>query len=160
MNAKVHRRAGRLEHWSVYAVLWVRIAFGFHALISGLNYFVPLFPLSGGPGPSPIESFQTEMMGIGMYGMIKGVEVVVGVFLLANRLVPLMVIVEMPITVAIAYLCFVVDRSPGIVFSGAREVFFNCVLLAAYADYFLPLLAWRARYSPIWARRPGKSGVI
>ncbi|MBL8551254.1 MAG: hypothetical protein JNJ73_14815 [Hyphomonadaceae bacterium] len=151
-------RAGKLKHWTVYFVLWCRMAFGLHAFISGLNYFVPLFALSGGPGPSPIGEFQSAMTDIGMYGLIKAIEMVVGAFLLANRLVPLMALIEMPITIAIAYLCFVVDRSPNIMFSGAREVFFNSVLLAAYADYFLPLFAWRARYSPIWDRKAGGGG--
>lgn len=155
MSMSLTRRAGKLD-WAAYGVLWVRIAFGSHALISGLNYFVPLFPLSSAPGPSPIGAFQDEMTRIGLYAFVKAVEVVVGSFVLANRLVVLMAVVEMPITVSISYLCIFVDRSPGIVFSGLREIFFNSVLLAAYSGYCLPLLAWRPKYSPIWVLKTGK----
>ena len=130
MSVNLVQRARMLD-WAAYGILWVRIAFGSHALISGLNYFIPLFPLSNGPSPSPIGAFQDEMTRIGLYEFVKMIEVIVGTFLLANRLVILMAIIEMPITVAISYLCIFVDRSPGIVFSGLREIFFNSVLLAA-----------------------------
>ena len=153
MSETLMQRLQKLD-WAAYGVLWVRIAFGSHALITGLNYFIPLFPLGSGPGPSPNGAFQDEMTRIGLYEFVKVIEVLVGLCLLANRFVALAALVEMPITIAIGYLCIFVDGSPGIVFSGIREIFFNSVLLAAYSNYFLPLLDWRSKYSPIWAPRP------
>ncbi len=156
MNATLAQRASRLD-WAAYGVLWVRMAFGSHALISGLNSFVPLFALGGGADPSPIAAFQNEMTRVGLYEFIKVIEVVVGTLLLSNRLVAFAAVIEMPITVAISYLCIFVDGRPGIAFSGAREIFFNAVLLVAYSKYFLPLLDWRAEYSPIWSLRSNRS---
>lgn len=140
--------------WGRYALLWVRIAFGAHSFISGLNNFVPIFSISSGdPALSPIGPFMGALIEIGLYDVVKAVELAVGVCLLANRFVPLAALAELPISVVIAYLCFFIDGSPNIVFSGAREIGFNLFILACYADYFLPITQWKAKYRPIW-RRP------
>ena len=139
--------------WHSYVILWLRIAFGAHALLSGINYFHPLVP----PPPyaiSPIGPFVAEMTRIGMYDVIKVVEVVVGICLLLNLYVPLMLVLEMPTTVSIFYLSVVVDGGHRQMFTGPRELFYNAILMAAYASYFVPLLTARAQYSPIWGRKP------
>lgn len=138
--------------WGGYALLWLRLAFGSHSLISGLNHFVPLFALSSGdPGLSPIGPFMGELIQIGLYDLVKAIEIGVGACLLANRFVPLAALVELPISAVIAYLCIVVDGSPNIVFSGLREIAFNLLILAFYAEYFRPLAAAKARVRPLWA---------
>jgi uncharacterized membrane protein YphA (DoxX/SURF4 family) len=140
--------------WGQYVLLWVRMAFGAHSLVSGLNNFVPLFPISGGdPSLSPIGPFMSELMHIGLYDLVKAIETIVGLCLLTNRFVLLAALVELPISVVIAYLCFFVDRTPNIIFSGIREIVFNLFILACYADYILPLTASRPRYRPLWAGR-------
>lgn len=139
--------------WGRYALLWVRMAFGCHSLISGLNHFVPLFSIGSGggdPGLSPIGPFMGELMEIGLYDLVKAVEFMVGICLLSNRFVALAAAIELPISLIIAYLCFFVDRSPNIIFSGIRELGFNLFILACYADYFLPIIASKPKYRPIW----------
>ena len=91
-----------------------------------------------------------ELIHIGLYDVVKVIEVVVGICLLTNRFVPLAAAVELPISVVIAYLCIFVDGSPNIIFSGAREIGFNLFILACYADYFLPLITSKAEVRPIW----------
>jgi uncharacterized membrane protein YphA (DoxX/SURF4 family) len=141
--------------WTRYALLWVRMAFGAHSAISGINHFMPIFDIGGGGDPalSPIGPFMGELIHIGLYDVVKVIEVVVGICLLTNRFVPLAAAVELPISVVIAYLCIFVDGSPNIVFSGVREIGFNLFILACYADYFLPLVTSQAKVRPIW-RRP------
>ncbi len=138
--------------WTRYALLWVRMAFGAHSLISGLNHFVPIFDIGGGGDPalSPIGPFMGQLIEIGLYDLVKVIEMTVGICLLANRFVPLAAAIELPISVIIAYLCFFVDGSPNIVFSGAREIGFNLFILACYADYFLPLVTPKAKMRPLW----------
>ena len=137
--------------WLAYALLWVRMAFGSHSFVSGFNNFVPIFALSGGdPSLSPIGPFMGQLIEIGLYDVVKAIEMIVGICLLANRFVPLAAAVELPISVVIAYLCFFVDGSPNIVFSGVREIGFNLFILACYADYFLPIAAWKAKVRPVW----------
>lgn len=138
--------------WARYALLWVRMAFGSHSLVSGLNNFVPLFSIAGGGDPalSPIGPFMGELISTGLYDVVKLVELAVGICLLVNRFVPLAALVELPISLVIAWLCFFVDGSPNIVFSGAREIGFNLIILAFYGRYFLPLLNPVAKRATLW----------
>ncbi len=146
--------------WEYYALLWVRMAFGSHSLISGLNHFVPMFALSNGDAAlSPIGPFMGEMSHLGLYGLVKVIELTVGACLLANRFVLLAAVVELPISVVIGYLCIVVDGSPGIVFSGVREVGFNLFILACFAGYLKPIFAWKADLRTVWGlSRSGGQG--
>jgi uncharacterized membrane protein YphA (DoxX/SURF4 family) len=134
-----------------YVVLWVRIAFGAHSLLSGLNHFfgfLPLPPIDA----SPAGAFVAEMTRMGLYDMIKVIECVVGACLLLNLFVPLALLLEFPITISIFHLSVFVDGGPRQLFTGPRELFYNTFLLAAYAGYFLPMLKARAALWPIWQR--------
>lgn len=155
MNATAARSVGWRPDWGRYALLWVRMAFGSHSLISGLNHFLPLFSIDGGGDPalSPIGPLMGELMATGLYDGVKLVETAVGICLLANRFVPLAALVELPISVVIAWLCLFVDESPNIVFSGLREISFNLFILACYAGYFRPVVAWKADVRPVWSGR-------
>jgi hypothetical protein len=134
-----------------YIVLWVRIAFGAHSLLSGLNHFfgfLPLPPIDA----SPAGAFVAEMSRIGLYDMIKFVECGVGVCLLLNVFVPLALVLEFPITVSIFHLNVFIDGGPRQLITGPRELFYNTFLLAAYAGYYLPMLKAKAGLLPIWQR--------
>ncbi|BAK66533.1 major facilitator superfamily protein [Sphingobium sp. SYK-6] len=140
-----HGKAG----WTSYAILWLRIAFGAHALLSGINYFHPLVP----PAPigvSPAGPFVMEMDHIGLFGLIKIVEILVGICLILNIYVPLVLVLEMPTTMSIFYLNTFVDGAPRQLYTGPRELFYNLILIAAYFAYFRPLLTAGAHFTPIW----------
>ena len=86
-----------------YLVLWVRLVFGVHALLSGLDYFLHVFP----PPPidtSPAGPFVAEMTRIGLFDIIKVIEVIVGFCLVFGIFVPAALILELPTTVSIWYL--------------------------------------------------------
>ncbi len=135
-----------------YLVLWVRIAFGVHALISGANYFLNILPQPP-IGASAAGPFVVEMDRIGLYAMIKVVETVVALCLLSNLFVPAALIVEFPITVSIFYLSVVVVGHGRPVYTGCRELFYNGFLLAAYAGCYLPLARPRTQIQPLWRLR-------
>lgn len=135
--------------WTAYAILWLRIAFGSHALLSGLNYFFPLVPPAA-ISLSPAAPFVAEMIHIGLHDIIKIVEIVVGICLILNIYVPLMLVLEMPTTVSIFYLNTFIDGQPRQLYTGPRELFYNVILIAAYSSYFLPLLTAKAQFTPIW----------
>ncbi|MBL8549267.1 MAG: hypothetical protein JNJ73_04735 [Hyphomonadaceae bacterium] len=142
-----------------YVVLWVRVAFGVHSLVSGLNHFLefpflPLPPLDA----SPAGVFIAELARIGLYDVIKAVEVAVGLCLVSNRFVPLALVMEFPITLSIFWLNTFVDAAPRQLFTGPRELFYNVFLLAAYAGYYAPMLGFRVGSSPIW--RPSVAADI
>jgi uncharacterized membrane protein YphA (DoxX/SURF4 family) len=140
---------GGKSGWTAYFILWVRVAFGVHALLSGINYFYPLVP----PPPvnlSPAGPFVAEMDAVGLYALIKVVEVLVGVLLIANVYVPLALVLEMPTTMSIFFLNTFVDSSPRQLYTGPKELIFNLLLILAYWAYFRPLLTARAEYTPLW----------
>lgn len=144
--------------WRSYAVLWVRVVFGAHSLLSGVNYFFPLVP----PPPidlSPAGAFVGQMDAIGLYALIKVVEVAVGIMLLLNRWVPLALIAEFPTTVSIFYLSVIVDGRPRQLYTGPRELLFNGGLMLAYWPYFRALLAQQASVAPIWTKGLTVDGI-
>jgi hypothetical protein len=149
-----HGRAGALS----YAILWLRIAFGAHSVLSGINYFHPLIGLPA-LAVSPAGTFIAEMDAVGLYGLIKLVEIAVGIMLLTNRWVPLALIAELPTTVSIFYLNTFVDAAPRQLFTGPRELFMNGVLILAYWPYFRSLLTSKAIYAPMWRRGRAPDGV-
>jgi len=140
---------GGRSGWTAYAILWLRIAFGVHSLVSGLNYFVQIVPPAA-IHLSPAAPFVAALDSIGLFAGIKVVEVVVGICLLFNIYVPLALVLEMPTTLSIFYLNTFVDAMPRQLYTGPKELFFNLILIAAYSAYFLPLLTARAEYTPIW----------
>lgn len=132
-------------------ILWIRMDFGAHTLVSGADYFLHIFPPPA-IDTSPAGPFVREMTRIGMYDLIKVVEVVAGAMIVANVFTPLALVMEFPITVSIFWLSVVVVGTGRPVFTGWRELAFNAVLLAAYAGYYLPMLDLRARQKPLWVR--------
>lgn len=135
--------------WPAYVILWIRITFGAHCLLSGINFFYPLIPLPA-LVISPAGNFIAEMNNVGLYTGIKVVEVIVGIALLTNRFVPLALVLEFPTSMSIFYLNTFVDGAPRQLFTGPREIFMNGVLILAYWPYFRAILTDKAIYAPVW----------
>lgn len=75
----------------------LRLIFGLFWLAFGLNYFAHLFPI-----PAPTGDAAILMNGLGVSGymmpLIYGTQIAVGIMLLANRYVPLALLMLAPIT--------------------------------------------------------------
>jgi hypothetical protein len=134
-----------------YIILWVRIAFGVHSLISGSNYFLDFLPQPP-TGSTPIGPFVDEMDATGLFAVIKVVETLVGLCLLTNRFVPIALVAELPISVTIFYLSTFVTESPRSIFTGPRELFYNTFLLVSYAGYYVTLANALSSPRPLWAK--------
>lgn len=134
--------------WFSYVILWLRMAFGVHALVSGVNYFYPFLPLP--VGTSPIGPFIGEMIATGMYDGIKIIEILVGICLILNRFVPLALILEFPISYSIFHLSVFVDGGDRQMFTGPRELFYNGFLMVVYAGYYVQMLKMNASSAPLW----------
>jgi putative oxidoreductase len=79
------------------AVVIARIIFGLLFLVSGLAYFFKLMPQAELPESAQI--FVTGLFAAGyLMPLVKTIEVVCGIALLANRFVPVALIVIFPIT--------------------------------------------------------------
>jgi len=77
-----------------------RILLGLAFVVFAANYFVPFLPSPGMPGPDALQ-FLIGFKGSGMLTLIKVVELVAGLALIANVLVPLSLALLAPILVGI-----------------------------------------------------------
>lgn len=137
-----------------YGMLWTRLWFGGFNLISGLNYWVPIFPFPKIADPLGASYFAASVQ-LGLFQMAKAIELVAGLSLISGIGVPLALILLFPVTLNVFVLnAFFADLAH-IRASGTRNFLFHLTLLAYYSGYYLPLLKVRARPAPIWraARR-------
>lgn len=130
-----------------HLILWLRLYYAIHFLESGLNFalfgFIPDFSKAGLAGP-----FQVEMASIGLYQIVKYLEVVLGGMLLVNFGTPLVLILMAGISFIIIYLNLFVSPDPRQTFSGTQELLLIGTLLLAHGGYYADFC--RARVRPFW----------
>ena len=116
------------------AIAIARYFLGIVFLVFGLNGFLNFIPMELPTGEA--GAFMGALAGSGLMTLVKAVEVVVGVALLANLFVPLALLVLLPITVNIAFYHVVLDPvMPGVLV--AVLVFaLNAFLIWAYRAYY------------------------
>jgi putative oxidoreductase len=93
-----------------------------------------------------------------MFHLVKALEMLTGLALLADVMVPLMLVAVVPVTLSV----FLVDvvfiaRLRGIIM-GTGSLLLNVTLLMAYIDHYRGLLAWRGRPLPAAAPPPPRTG--
>jgi hypothetical protein len=136
-----------------YIILWLRIVFGVHLAYSGLalvfGEWIPVKLAQGTPGAG---TFMVALADIGLYQIVKYIELLVGFMLIFNIAVPLALLLELPITIVIAYLNILVDASERQLFTGPQELFLNASLLVAYGGYYGGFLQLKA--TPRWLWHP------
>ena len=137
-----------------YVMLWIQMAFGMHSLISGLNYFLEFLPLPRVMHPIA-GPFVDAMTAMGLFDLIKLVEVLVGFALIFNRFVPLALIAELPTSITISWMSVIVVHSPRAVYTGLKEILFNLILLAWFAGWVTPLLRPTVEGRPLWSEWRG-----
>lgn len=140
-----------------YFTLWFRMLYGAHLIYSAVRTIMtPWAPNVPGIGGEFLHGIDA----IGLYGMVKWVELFVGIMLVFNRFVPLVLIIEFPITVTIFYLNTFIVGLPRQLFSGPQELVFNALMFALYARYYMPLLVMTAKVSPVHLNwRPGEAAL-
>lgn len=133
-----------------YIIHWLRLYFGAHLLFSGIRYavtgYVPEIPGIGG------EWVQANA-NLGLYQMIKYLEIVTGAMLFFNRFALLGLILEFPATVNIFWLNTFIVATPRQLFTGPQELFMNGVLLLAYSGWIYA--AMRPKLEPLWLWKGG-----
>lgn len=123
----------------------LRILFGLHFLVNGANFFFHFFSVP--PPQNPLATqFMKAMVETGViFTAVKTVEVVAGIALLANRFVPLALVVALPVSVNIFFVdVFLIGTWFGGWVLGAGTLLLNVVLLFAYLKYYRPMLCAKA----------------
>lgn len=120
-----------------------RIFLGLFLLANGLNFWFHWLPIS----PPQSEAANRLMDGLvfsGLFGVVKYVEILAGIALLANRFVPLALAAMMPLTVVICYVDYVliVEARP-MVFATMLLVP-QAILMVFHLRSYLPLFVYRS----------------
>lgn len=124
----------------------LRVYWGLHLIWSCYRYWFT----DGQPVvPHPIAGpFIQSLSDMGMFPGIKTLEGFIGIMLLVNRYVPLALVLEVPTSVMIFYVNFVIVREPRQLLTGPLEIGVNAALLLAYFRYYRPFLVARAYAAP------------
>ncbi len=117
--------------------------FGGWFLYNGLNFFVEFFPQPAGSSALAYQLI-SALIDSGLFALIKILEAVVGVMMLANRLVPLAAILAFPISVSIAHLNIINVGDALAIGSGVAAIGLNGIIALGYLDKLLPMLSWNS----------------
>ncbi|ODP37159.1 DoxX family membrane protein [Sphingomonas turrisvirgatae] len=130
-----------------YIVLFARLYYGIHFLVSGLNYavmgVVPDFSKAGAVG-----DYMAALSEVGMYQGVKYLEIVLGAMLVLNRFVPLALIFMAAISAVIIYLNLLISPHPRQLFTGIQELILIGFLLLAYGGHYAGFC--KRRSAPLW----------
>lgn len=122
------------------ATLAARLLLGLIFFVFGLNgflHFIPMPPPSGEGGAFLMALFATGYM----FPLIKGIEVIGGALLLANRAVPFALVILAPIIVNIAAYHVILEPGYGMVVT--------LTVLASYLAY-----VYREQFAPLFGSKP------
>ena len=140
---------GRAVHLSLRT--FARVALGLIFVICGLNGFLDFLPHPSAPIPEAALVFAGALMKSGyFFPLLKGTELVAGVLLLSNRLVPLALVLLAPVVVNI--LAFHAFLAPDGVGLAAVLVALEAFLGWSFRDAYRPLLAVRSPVTPARGR--------
>ncbi|SHH19909.1 hypothetical protein SAMN04488109_3130 [Chryseolinea serpens] len=125
-------------------VVSARIVLGLIYFVFGLNFFLHFLPTPPSAG-GPADSFAGALFQSGyFFPFLKGLEVVVGILLLAGVFVPLALVVLAPISIHILlFHAFLTDN----VVMAVVILALNLYLAWSYRDYYKPLFAPKATAS-------------
>lgn len=130
------------------AMTVLRVIFGLHFLLNGLNFYLHFFVI-----PPPHSDAATQMMHAlvdsGMFNIVKLVEVATGLALLVNRFVPLALVVAFPVSMGVGYVdVMLIGTWFGGWVLGGGTVLLNAALLLGYLRYYRPMLVMRSAPGP------------
>jgi putative oxidoreductase len=131
-------------------IMVLRLLFGLHFLVNGLNFFFHFFTIPLPHNPVAVALVKDLVASGTIFNAVKTVEVAVGVLLLANRFVPLALVLAFPVALNIFFVdVFLVGTLFGGWILGGGTLLLNVVLLFGYFKYYRPMLAMKTE--PGWA---------
>lgn len=133
-------------------ITFFRLFLGAWMIVSGWNHVGPLlgFPFVF---PQPLGSLHlssvmmVSLIEVGLFDLVKILELIAGLCLLFNRFVPLAVAVSLPVSYIVFHNSIVLNLRYERLFSTYMSVwclYMNLILCLAYFKYFLPMLKYKA----------------
>jgi len=127
--------------WFTVLVYAVQFFFGGWFLFHGANYFLAFFKQP--PGSSPLtHEVISALIHSGLFGIVKAIEIAVGIALLANRFVPLAAVAAFPVSFSIAYVNFVANGDGLSLLVAAVVIAFNAIIAIGHMGRFWPMLSF------------------
>lgn len=139
-------------------ISFLRLYLGAWMIVSGTSYwlhqlgFQPIFPQPFGSLPDSNKMLIT-FVEVGLFDLVKTLEIVGGVLLVLNIFVPLGLLILFPISAMVFYnAVFLNHRYDGILrltYMGTACLYMNVVLMLVYIRHYLPMLKFNARSGSI-----------
>jgi len=127
------------ERRFVIAVYGAQFFLGGWFLFHGANHWLQFFPQP--PGSSSVSG---QLIGAlirsGLFDVVKLIEVVAGIMLLANRAVPLATVIGFPVTLSIAHLNIAVNGDPFSLATGVIIIALHSLVALGHLDKYAPML--------------------
>ncbi|MCB5203769.1 hypothetical protein LH464_14950 [Neorhizobium sp. T786] len=146
-------------NWSVGTIVKIllslgRLYIGGWMLVSGASYWLTqaglpaIFPQPVGNTPLSSQMLIT-MIEVGLFDIVKTLEIVCGLMLIFNRFVPLGLLIAMPISAIVWYNAIILngrtDRLFNPTYMGVMCFYISVALMLAYLRFYAPLLTWKAK---------------
>lgn len=119
-----------------------RIIFGLWFLFSGAEYFFPSLGLQPLGNQPLAQEFSLTLIHSGLFAWIKAAEVLIGLFCLADRAIPLVAAACLPLTVVIGWWNFVLEGGVVPWVFGIATAVINLILLWPYRRLYCPIITW------------------
>jgi len=127
-----------------YGPVAARFLMGLAFLVFGLNGFLNFIPQPKTPMPEGAVAFAGALIKTGyMMPLVAGTQVLVGLFLLLNRFVPLALALIAPIIVGI--ITFHIFLAPSTIAPGIVVLILELYLAWSYRSAFSPMLGMKVR---------------
>ncbi len=146
--------AGKLDVWFVgrLVLTFFRIMLGAWMIVSGASHLLSMF---GYPPifPQPFGTLHASnvmlvsLIEVGLFDIVKTVELVVGICLVFNVFVPLALAAALPVSCMVFHNSIVLNLRYERLFSTYMAVwclYMNVILVLAYLRYYLPMLKMHA----------------
>lgn len=124
----------------------LRVFLGLFLIANGLNFWLHFLPLDRPPNDLA-NQLMDALIATGLIEMVKFVEMGAGLALLANRWVPLAMLVLTPLSVIIVWLDFVLIASPQTIVYGALLVVPQAWMMLSLLHAFVPTMRARHAYA-------------
>ena len=128
-----------------YVILWFRIFYGVHLLYSSLRHYLTTWSVVI---PGPGGRFVAALNEVGVYQIVKAIEGVVGLCLVFNLFVPLVLVIEFPISVIIFILGMTSRKNSTIKIVRMTFIIFNAAINGAIEEHRLRI-KWRSHAQPM-----------
>ncbi|PUA20433.1 DoxX family protein [Glaciimonas sp. PCH181] len=133
-------------------LIFFRVMLGAWMIVSGASHLLPLF---GFPPifPQPLGTLHpsnvmlVSLLEVGLFDIVKTVELVVGLCLVFNIFVPLALAVALPVSYMVFHNSIVLNARYDRIFSTFMAVwclYMNIILVLAHIRYYLPMLKMNA----------------